>query len=85
MCVTCKPGLRIDWAPGHHTLSGPPFNFNLKIIVSLHINDLIILYNFDYTKNIQGVSYVSVQGCFFNNYGSMIWNFIKKKDVFLYF
>jgi len=44
--LVAKPGLRINWAPRHYTLSEPHFNFNLKIIVSLHINDFILLYNF---------------------------------------
>lgn len=44
-----KPGLRINWAPGLHTLSRPPFKFNFKIIVSLgiYINDcILLLYSF---------------------------------------
>jgi len=43
---TTKPGLRLNWALGHHTLSGPSFNFDFKIIVLLHNNDFILLYNF---------------------------------------
>jgi hypothetical protein len=35
---------QLDPTPGHHTLSKPPFNLNLIIIISLHINSTYSTY-----------------------------------------
>jgi len=53
-----KPGLRINWALGHHALTGLPFKFNFKKLYPFILTTVIAflciqLYNFVLFYNVQ--------------------------------